>query len=98
MTKRLIVTARTLPEGLPFNVVGRDTWALLALHNAGPKGCSAIDCPARRRSAYVYALRHESGLNGQTKHEAHGGPFSGTHARYVLNSRVELLVETELAA
>ncbi len=70
-----------------FTVKGRDLWALLNLIEAGPKGCTPIDNPAPRWSAYAFNLR-KAGLNIETVHEPHGGAFSGTHGRYVLHSKV----------
>jgi hypothetical protein len=69
---------------------GRDRWALECLMKAGNTGCTPIDRPAPRWSAYVHDLRHESGLEIETVTEKHGAPFDGTHARYVLKSRVTL--------
>ena len=71
-------------------VQGRTRWALECLINAGAKGCTPIDHPGPRWSAYVHALRHECGLQIETIHEKHGPPFEGNHARYVLQSRVTL--------
>lgn len=76
-------------RGLPLD--GRNGWALAELVQAGGKGCTPIDNPAPRWSAYVHRLRHEYGLNIKTIHEGHGGPFPGNHARYVLKSRVRLV-------
>ncbi len=74
-------------------VQGRDRWALECLMVAGPKGCTPIDNPGPRWSAYIFDLRHEHGLDIETKTEEHGGAFSGHHARYVLHTRVTLSVE-----
>ena len=71
-------------------VTGRDAWALCALIEAGPRGCTPINAPAPRWSAYVFNLRRR-GLDIETLHERHGGPYAGNHARYVLNSDVRLL-------
>ena len=73
----------------PFDIVvsGRDRWALEALSAAGDRGCTPIDTPGPRWSAYVFCLR-ELGVGIATVTEAHGGPFKGTHARYVLTSKV----------
>lgn len=71
------------------HVRGRDAWALLQLMTAGSKGCTPIDNPAPRWSSYVFNLR-QMGLDIETVHERHGGAFAGRHARYVLQSRVEL--------
>lgn len=75
----------TPSAGDPFRIVvsGRDRWALEELRKAGGTGCTPIDNPAPRWSAYVFNLR-ELGLDIETIHEPHGGEFSGTHARYVL--------------
>lgn len=69
-------------------VRGRDRWALESLIQAKAKGCTAIDHPGPRWSAYVHDLRHEHGLDIETVTEEHGPPFEGTHARYVLRSAV----------
>lgn len=77
------------PDAAPFTftVKGRDRWALERLMQAGAKGCTPIDQPGPRWSAYVHALRG-LGLLIETVHEKHGGPFRGNHARYVLRSIV----------
>lgn len=92
---KLSVTARVLPDGRRFTVTGRDAWALLELHHAGPKGCTPIDNPGPRWSAYVHHLRREYGLAIETVHESHRGDFPGTHARYVLRSAVEIIASSE---
>jgi hypothetical protein len=66
---------------------GRPRWALEQLIIAARKGCTPIDNPAPRWSGYVHILR-ELGFDIETHHEPHGGPFAGTHGRYVLKSRV----------
>lgn len=79
------------PEGgEPFTIEakGRDAWALDRLCEAGPKGCTPIDQPAPRWSAYIFNLRAR-GVPIATVTEPHGGEFSGTHARYVLRARVQ---------
>jgi hypothetical protein len=92
---KLIVTANVLPHGGAFTVTGRDAWALLELVTAGPKGCTSIDNPGPRWSAYVHMLRHGYGLAIETRHEAHKGQFPGTHARYVLSSVVEIVSHSD---
>ena len=79
------------PNGQTFDITikGRVRWALEQLLEAGPKGCTPIDNPAPRWSAYVFELR-QSGIEIETIHEPHGGAFAGTHARYVLRSKVML--------
>lgn len=80
----------TSPEGAGRQIVvqGRYRWALESLMQAGVKGCTPLDHVGPRWSAYVHVLRHRYGLNVETITEAHDGPFSGTHARYVLRCNV----------
>lgn len=79
-------------------VKGRDAWALQELTNAGQSGCTPIVEPAPRWSAYVFNLRRV-GIHIETVHEPHQGQFPGTHARYVLRSRMSLVpVEQEVTA
>ncbi|RDW12092.1 hypothetical protein DIE28_15580 [Paracoccus thiocyanatus] len=68
-------------------VKGRDRWALENLMQAGPRGCTPIDHPGPRWSAYVFKLK-KAGICIETIHESHEGPFPGHHARYVLRSSV----------
>lgn len=75
-----------------IDVSGRDEWALLQLVRAGLRGCTPIDNPAPRWSAYIHKLRR-MGLDIETVHERHGGPFPGRHARYVLHAFVQPLAE-----
>ena len=95
MTAKLAVTARVMPDGRAFTVMGRDAWALLELVKAGPKGCTPIDNPGPRWSAYVFNLKREHGLSIETRHENHKGPFPGSHARYVLASGVEIVGDAD---
>jgi hypothetical protein len=83
-------TIRALPEGGEQSFDGRAAWALAALISAGEKGCTPIDHPGRRWSAYVHKLRC-AGLSIETFEERHAGPYAGRHARYVLQSRVEVV-------
>jgi hypothetical protein len=70
---------------------GRDAWALTELIRAGDQGCTPIDTPGPRWSGYVHKLRHRYGLDIVTVTEPHGGPYKGTHARYILRSVVQPL-------
>ena len=94
---RLTIKARIMPDGLPFTVFGRDAWALSELHGAGMRGCTPIDNPGPRWSAYVFKLKRLHGLSIETLNEAHKGPFAGTHARYVLKSQVEILERSDVS-
>lgn len=69
-------------------IEGRELWALERLIDAGETGCTPMTEPAPRWSAYVHKLR-KMGVTIETRHEAHGGPYPGNHARYVLKARVE---------
>lgn len=80
--------------GTPFNVTlpdGRDQWALSELIKAGTIGCTSTTHPGPRWSGYVHKLRHVYHVPIETKQEAHGGKFPGTHARYLLACGVELV-------
>ena len=87
MKQSYILTFET-GKKIYLQLLGRASWALNELIKAGKKGCTPINQPAPRWSAYVHVLRHEYGLIIETIYEPHGGPFPGTHARYVLKSNV----------
>lgn len=97
MSNKLRILAKIEPDGGVHEVVGRDAWALLNLLRAGECGCTPITTPGPRWSHYVYKLR-KAGFIIETIDENHGGPFAGTHARYVLRSRVTILREMGRAA
>jgi len=78
------------PEKQELSVKGRDAWTLHRLYEAGDKGCTPLEYPAPRWSAYVFKLR-KLGLIIQTVRERHGGSFSGEHGRYVLLTPLEVL-------
>ncbi len=78
------------PHQMTFE--GREAWALGQLITVGEQGVAPIHRPAPRWSHYVHMLR-KAGLDIETIHEPHGGPFSGHHGRYVLRSQVKLLHE-----
>lgn len=73
---------------------GRDRWALECLIAAGEKGCTPIDTPGPRWAGYVLKL-HKQNVNIDTITEKHGGAFKGTHARYVLRSKVARVASDE---
>ena len=91
--------AVTNPGHAPIiiTVRGRDLWALSELVAAGRRGCTPIDNPAPRWSAYVHNLR-ELGVAIDTLTEKHSGPFAGWHGRYVLLSKVDPIDGSEGAA
>lgn len=78
---------KTTGETACLLVKGRDRWALESLRRAGPMGCTPIDHPGPRWSAYVFNLK-EMGVEIEKVTEKHSGDFPGHHARYVLRSTV----------
>lgn len=94
---KFVVHARIEPDGTTIEVISREAWALQNLMRASKAGCTPIDNPAPRWSHYVWKLRG-MGFVIETIHEDHGGPFAGTHARYVLHSQVTILREMGRAA
>ncbi|WP_245418354.1 winged helix domain-containing protein [Cohaesibacter intestini] len=92
MRKQTMTISVCLPVGgteQNLSFTGRDAWALSALIEAGKKGCTPIDNPAPRWSAYVKNLR-DAGITIETIYEPHSGPYSGTHGRYVLKSQLDV--------
>lgn len=84
---RSFVVSNLEQESIKITVSGRTLWGLESLIQAGAIGCTPIDTPGPRWSAYVFNLR-ELGVEITSVTEPHGGPFAGHHARYVLRSRV----------
>lgn len=80
-------------EPRKITVTGRDAWALDQLMRAGKTGCTPITNPAPRWSHYIWKLRGE-GIDIETIDEPHGGAYRGTHARYVLRSKVRKILAT----
>lgn len=86
-----VVTLRVRREdSFQFMVHGREAWALHELIEAGERGCTPINNPAPRWSHYTWLLR-KRGLVVETIHEPHGGAYSGTHARYVLRTPLQII-------
>ncbi len=83
-----------LSDGRILRFSGRIAWALNALIEAGPRGVVPIDRPAPRWSQYIMSLRRK-GIAIETITESHGGPFKGSHGRYVLTTE---LVRLEMTA
>ncbi len=79
-----------LEDGTTINLEGRNAWALRELVSAGVHGCTPIDTPGPRWSAYVFNLR-KAGLEIETVQEIHDGEFPGTQARYVLRSSINIV-------
>ncbi|TIP24118.1 MAG: hypothetical protein E5X67_30540 [Mesorhizobium sp.] len=94
---KIWVRVKVLPDGEPITIYGREAWCLRRLIEAGEKGCTPIEQPAPRWSAYVHDLKHKFGIVIDTVHEAHAGPYAGSHARYVLRSLVVIIEDSESA-
>ncbi|AWC22060.1 hypothetical protein CO731_01516 [Aminobacter sp. MSH1] len=94
---KLTVRIRIEPDGQTMTITGRDAWCLLRLIEAAERGCTPIEQPAPRWSAYVHKLR-QFGLYVETIHEGHKGDFPGNHARYVLRSTVTVIDHERAAA
>lgn len=77
------------PDRQTVLLKGRDAWALQLLALRGERGCTPIDTPGPRWSAYVFNLRR-MGFDIETVTEKHGKPYPGTHARYVLHDAVTI--------
>lgn len=93
---KLIISYRIEPDGATQIAIGRDAWALQNLIKAGEQGCTPITTPGPRWSHYTYKLR-KAGVLIETVHEAHDGPFAGTHARYILRSPVTIISDSSEA-
>jgi hypothetical protein len=76
--------------GHRHQLLGREAWAAAELIRQGAAGCTPIDNPAPRWSHYIYLLRRR-GFDIETVHEAHGGAYSGHHARYVLRCALQVV-------
>jgi len=72
-------------------LVGRDAWAMGELIHAGAVGNTSLENPAPRLSGYIHKLRHRYGINIASLEEEHDGPYSGRHARYLLQQRVQFV-------
>lgn len=86
------ITFRTLHDGEPRTLAGRVGWMLLQLSQAGDRGLTTAELgPGLRISEYIRRLRKRHGLLIATDVEKHGGAFAGHHARYRLQTNVEVI-------
>lgn len=95
--KKFSLLVKIEPDGQTMRVDGRVAWAMKQLIDAGQRGCTPITHPGPRWSDYVFKAR-ALGFVIETVHENHGGQFPGHHAKYVLHSKVSILVDVAAAA
>jgi len=90
MSRRLTVTFERLPDGRRFQVSGQTARTIVALVEAGDRGLTALECGAWafRLAAYCHDLRHDFGLDIETKRETHPG---GWHGRHILRTPVRIM-------
>ena len=80
-----------LLDGREVTLKGRVAWMARHLIDAGGRGITTAQLPPGVRvSDSILKLRRE-GIEIETQHEGHAGPFPGRHGRYLLRSRLELL-------
>jgi hypothetical protein len=84
------IAARRDDIGSTVIAAGREAWALAALIDARERGCTPIEQPAPRWLHYVFLMRRR-GLDIETIEESQGGPFKGSHGRYVLRTQMTVL-------
>jgi len=88
--RRITLTFERLSDGSVFQVTGQTARTLLALHEAGGSGATALECGAwaYRLAAYCFDLRRLFGLDVVTLREGHE---NGWHGRHVLRSPVRII-------
>ena len=82
-----------------FQLIDNDTYTFSLAGEYDATVELVID-PVLEWSTYAGGSGRDAGkgIAVETIHEAHGGPFSGTHARYILRCSVVPVSETGLAA
>lgn len=72
---------------------GRLGWTAERLIQSGAIGITAYDPdhPAPRLASYIHRLKHRHGIQIASRDEKHGGIYAGTHARYYLIGRGEVV-------
>ena len=87
------VAFRILSDGRTCDVSGQTAKALIALAEAGERGCTALEVAswAYRFAHYVLCLRR-LGLKIDMEHEQHQG---GWHGRYFLRTGVQIFQTAE---
>ena len=91
MSKRFIVTARVLPDGQPFTLIGQQAKTLVTLNNLRMRGVTVFDFQGGvgyRLAAYIHTLSKRRFLNIEMTREKHDG---GWHGRWFLKSPLEII-------
>ena len=91
MAKRFEVTARILPDAMPFTLRGQEAKTLLTLNNLRNQGVTVFDFQGGvgyRLAAYVHTLANRRFLNIEMAREKHDG---GWHGRWFLKSQIEII-------
>lgn len=90
------LTVRRIDTGETLCLKGREAWCMAQLITHGQAGVTPLERPAPRWSDYVFRLRKRL-LPVRTIEEAHGGAYRGHHARYRLDTPVDI-IEQEFAS
>jgi len=89
--KSLYIVTNPSGESFTLTLKGRNKWAMEALISAGKQGCTSINQPAPRWSAYIHNLR-TFGVAIKTVIDRQGDTFAGNHARYVLLAEAAIIL------
>lgn len=84
------------PDSVEHIVKGRQAQSICWLHLKQDKGVTSQEMSswALRLGAYIHILRHKHNLNIRTDKEPHEG---GSHGRYVLLSKVDIVKIEDLS-
>jgi hypothetical protein len=91
MAKRFKVTARILPDSMPFTLRGQEALTLVTLNNLRNQGVTVFDFQGGvgyRLAAYIHTLAKRRFLNIEMMREKHDG---GWHGRWFLKSQIEII-------
>ena len=91
MTKHFKVTARILPDSIPFTLKEQEAKTLVTLNNLRNQGVTVFDFQGGvgyRLAAYVHTLAKRRFLKIEMMREKHDG---GWHGRWFLKSEIEII-------
>jgi hypothetical protein len=94
MTPGKLQIVAVTPDRQMIRVSGQTARTLAALIEAGPSGCTALECStwALRFAAYCHELKRRHGLVIETRREDHPG---GWHGRHILHSPVRIIARSD---